>query len=154
MTGKFQFRLQKVLEYKEEMEKQAQLKLVEKELALKTLADRLAALRKELNQLQEEQKNNSETRINLHETIISCRYTDFLGGCIKNQQDRIAYAETEVKNSRESVKEAAKERKTLDVLKESKYKVFSQEIKKTEQKLNDEFALNSYYRHNKAVKNS
>lgn len=153
MIERFQFRLQKVLEYKEEMEKQAQLKLLEKELALKTVADRLAALRKEFNQLQEDQKNNDETHIDLNEAMVSLRYTDFLGGCIKSQRDRVAYAETEVKNSREDVKEAAKERKTIDVLKGKKYKAFSQEVNKKEQKLNDEFALNSYYRRQRAFKN-
>ncbi len=146
MSRGFNFRLQKVLEYRKEKEKQAQRKLSEARVTLMMEEGRLKSLKDDLNSIQITGQGEEDVFLDLQEAISCCHYMDYLDGCIDEQVVRISEKRGVVEKKRSETLERSRDSKVLSTLKEKQYFTFCQDVNLKEQKLSDEFALSAYYR--------
>ncbi|UNC91747.1 flagellar export protein FliJ [Candidatus Contubernalis alkaliaceticus] len=145
MSQGFEFRLKKVLEYREEKVKQAQKSLTEARIILMNEEGRLSSLKDELNNVNITAKGEGNL-LDLQEAITSCRYMDYLDVCICEQQHRVSEKKGVLEDKRCEILERTRERKILSTLEEKQYNLFLKDMDIKEQKLSDEFALSIYNR--------
>lgn len=144
---KFRFRLQKVMEVKEEVEKQRMLELVEAKKCVsqeKEELERLQIRNRECWEKIEERK--TEDRINPVEMNLYYCYLRKLGNEIDLQNNRVQDAENEMEKRRRILLDASKERKILEKLKERKYTAYRSEMLKMEQDFFDDIANTKHSR--------
>ena len=144
---RFQFRLQKVLEYKEEIEKQRMHDLADarEELARQVERyERIQAVREE-NTVSLSRKA-SEKEIHPDEIQAHLRYQRKLEADLSEQNRRVAGAEAHTEKQRQILLEAAKERKTLETLKEQKLLTHRAESDRQERNFFDEVATMRHHR--------
>ncbi|RJX27865.1 MAG: flagellar export protein FliJ [Dethiobacter sp.] len=146
MNGRFTFRLQKVLEYREEREKAAQSKLAGALNSLKESLEELSCLKDELLEVYNGQKTESGGGFDLNGRLLCSLYADYLTGCISSKEQTVQEKEAEVLRERRQLESKMLERKILSRLKEKKRIAFNLENKLNEQKMNDEFAITGFAR--------
>lgn len=144
---KFQFRLQRVMEMKEEVEKQRMVDLAE---VKKRVTRELEALEK----LREEDQNcrahikerGSQKRINPATMDMIYRYLKKLEADIDTQQGKVSDVKDEMEKKRQVLLDAAKERKILEKLKDRKKSDYLSDLSKKEQKTLDEISAVKFSR--------
>jgi flagellar protein FliJ len=146
MDRKFKFRLQKVLEYREHREKQAQRELTGARGLLSEAEAELSTLQEKLKESQKPDSELISNSFNLTHSLVQSRYVMFLSGCINSQNQVVGEKSKEVDSKRLSVAEAVQNRKTLSTLKEKKLESYARELNQQEQKNCDELALFTVYR--------
>ncbi|MCF7802841.1 MAG: flagellar export protein FliJ [Candidatus Marinimicrobia bacterium] len=138
--SKHQFRLQKVLKAKEIKKKVEQRKLAERQQDLETEELEL----KELKQTEQEflsklrQKRLKPTRG--HEIRNDSAYQRQVQKYVEQQDKKVASAQQEVEEQRETLIDATQETEMLDKLKEQDYQKYLQRVNKHEQKRVDELS--------------
>lgn len=139
--GKFNFRLQKLLDLKYQKEEQS--KIVFK----KAQEERLKAEEK-LTSLKDNYKKYSEARVfgTVIEQKITHNYLNALVSCIDEANIELEQKEQTLEQRRKELVEKQIERKTVETLKEKQKINFELETKLVEQKFNDELALYGYIR--------
>ncbi|MBS4021289.1 MAG: flagellar export protein FliJ [Dethiobacter sp.] len=144
MSG-FRFRLQRVLNYREDMEKEAQSILAGARISLQESLTELAGMKYELTEVYNVQKTGSES-LDVNGRLFCARYIDHLSKRISVTEQAVQEKEDKVSEKRSDLETRMLERKMLSSLKERQSTAFNMEIKLSEQKMNDEFALNGYSR--------
>lgn len=144
MSGKFDFRLEKVLTYREGQEKAAQCKLANAQYSLQNALQELSGLRNELTEVFRKQKE--ERGIDVSRRLLSARYAEYLTSCIANAGIAVQAKEAEVKERRKQLEGNMQDRKILSTLKEKKHEAFDKESNLEEQRKSDEFAITSFCR--------
>ena len=142
---KFQFRLQKVKEIKEEIEKQKMQQLAAAQNRVAKEVEKLDVLytnQTECYQRLEELRSNE--KIDCTEMRSCYDFLNRLEQDIANQKIRIARANQEVEKRRLILLEAAKERKILDNLKDRQQKVYMSEIARKEQAVLDDLTITHF----------
>jgi flagellar FliJ protein len=145
---KFRFRLQKVMELKEEIEKQRKLELSE---ARRHLMD-------EKQKLEEMETHNKDCwntverietadRVNPWELVCAHRYMHKLEEEMMWQSGKVLEVEAAFDEKRIKLLEASKERKMLEKLKEKRFSTYRTDADRKEQKILDEFAAMQFTRH-------
>lgn len=139
--GKFNFRLQKLLDLK--FQKEEQSKIVFK----KAQEEKLKAEEK-LASLKESYKKYSEARMfgSVIEQKITHNYLNALTSCIDEANIEVNKKNELLEKRRKELVEKQIERKTVETLKEKQKISFELETKLVEQKFNDELALYGYIR--------
>lgn len=139
---KFVFKLQKVLDYKFEIEEKkkdefvkAQKKLLFEKNKLENLIERKKSA--------VEDKSNYKSKLDYQ---LLLNYIDFMDNKIENQMAEIKKAEDEFAIKKDELIKSTADRKVIERLKEKAKDEFNLEIGQKEQKLNDDFALFSYVR--------
>lgn len=137
MAG-FKFRLEKVLLYKEQLEKEVKSKLAELNAQSKYLKERYASLRQD--ELFQEQKL-SQTPINeMGDRWLLDNYLKALRQDIQQTQKNITMLDAQIENTRKELAEKAKERKIMEKLKEKHFEHYKKEELLKEQRNLDEIA--------------
>ncbi|MCL2610400.1 MAG: flagellar export protein FliJ [Defluviitaleaceae bacterium] len=137
--AKFNFELQPILGFKEQIESQRELEFAkilalvakEKETLKGFYAEKDISIKKFKGEIVSE-KLFPENFIQLN------NYIEHLKKAIERQKDVIMKAEIILEQKRQALIEASKERKTLDKLKENKFEEFKFFEKQGEQKIIDE----------------
>jgi flagellar FliJ protein len=144
--AKFVFKLQPVLnlkQQKEESKKNELGKAIQRlEAEKRTLAGLENSLTAAVNEFNEKTKKTT-----VHELIEYNEYISLLNSKIRTQKENVNNAASYVDKVREELLSAVKERKILEKLKEKKHEEYMTEQKKLEQKTNDEIVS---YKHNES----
>ncbi len=135
---RFEFSLQKVLDYRQRREEQAIRAFAE---AQAQLMHEQAVLHKLLIE-REECLRRSHRRQHLAVDLLDVEqtYLSALEERIELQRERVAEAERVVEEKREALIEAQRERKALERLREKHYEQWRQEMLRAEQKVLDDLA--------------
>ena len=142
----FKFRLQKVLDYKQQVEdtkKQELFHLMkifhEEEKVLIKLHELLL---KKLSEFEEKQQGE----LDILELLFYSGYISRLNGEIEQQREKLKEIARQITQKREEVIAASKERRIMEKLREKKYKEFMKEESRREQKFLDEIGNNAFVR--------
>lgn len=143
----FRFRLQKVMEVKEDFEKKRMAELADAKKLLRIERDKLEDLKNKTAACQDRIKEKHKKKnVNPTEMELYYRYLDKLRHQIEIQFRRVCEASDEMERRRQVLLCASKERKVLEKLRERKYSAFREEMTKKEQDFIDELATTSYVR--------
>ena len=135
---RFEFSLQKVLDYRQRREEQAisafaeaQAKLMHEQAVLrKLLIDREECLR----------RSPRHQHLEVEMLDVEQTYLSALEGRIEAQRERVAEAEKVLEEKRQALMQAQRERKALERLREKHHEQWRQEMLRIEQKALDELA--------------
>ncbi len=144
---KFEFRLQRVLEIKEEVEKQKEREFGEAQKEVFDIIDKIEVLNKQYHQCCEEiaQKTSGEY-VGTIEMQNYYRYIRQIKRDTEWLYKKKREAEAEVERRRVVLIEASKDRKVLENLKERKINLYQHELNRFEQNVIDEVASNQFAR--------
>lgn len=144
---KFIFRLQKVMEYKEDIEKQKMGELAEAENRLMVEIEKLETLKKrEQAYLDEIDVMRQQTVIHPVEIQALYRYIEKLKSMQNAQRVQINKAKKVVEAKRQALVLATQEKKVLEKLKEKQVQAYEAEVARQEQIFFDEIASTKYGR--------
>ncbi|MGC8782900.1 MAG: flagellar export protein FliJ [Armatimonadota bacterium] len=135
---RFEFSLQKVLDYRQRREEQAvraftqaQAQLLHEQAVLhKLVVEREECLR----------RSHRQQRLTVELLDVEQTYLSALEERIEAQRERVAEAEKVLEEKRQALTQAQRERKALERLREKHYEQWRQEILRIEQKALDELA--------------
>lgn len=134
----FKFKLQKVLEFRQQLEEQAMQALARARHACEQEKARLTELRGELENQRAVLKNSAD--LSGAERWLILSYCGALEQDIYNSQSRLHYLELAVTHSQQELVEKAQERKLLENLKERQERINTEQEKFNEQRQLDETA--------------
>ena len=146
MSRTFNFRLQKVLKYREEREKEAQGKLTEARNSLQNSLSELSSLKNQLLDVYSQQRGETGVELNIDDCLCSSRYVEYINSCISKTEEEIREKEEEVREERRQLETKMVERKVLSNLRERQHLVHRKAGDTEEQKMNDEFAVTGFSR--------
>ncbi len=142
----FRFRLQKVLDYKQQVEdtkKQELFHLMkifhEEEKVLRGLHELLL---KKLSEFEEKQQGE----LDILELLFYSGFISRLNGEIELQREKLRQLALQIEQKRGEVIAASKERRIMEKLRDKKYKEFMKEESRREQKFLDEIGNNAFVR--------
>ncbi len=142
----FSFRLQKVLNYKQQVEDQKKQELFH---LLKIFYEEEKVLHR-LNELLLQTLSEFETKqegdLDIQELLFYSAYIARVNREIEAQREKLVKLAHKIEKKRGEVIEASKERKILEQLREKKYKEFQRTEGRREQKFLDEIGNNAYVR--------
>jgi len=136
---KFSFKLQKVIDVKESIEKQKMMELAEAEREVKIEKEKLQKLltkKQRYIELFTEKKENGP--INASDANQFLRYIDKLRKDIEKQKERIEIKIKEAERRRNDLIEIVKDKKILEKLRENKLVDYKKDVIKQEQNFLDE----------------
>ncbi len=140
---RFRYRLQKVLDYREDKEKQFRRELSGAQRSLARAVYELNALQERLALACQQSKMPVPDP---EQYLIMDRYLARLNRDIREQEEVVTACGEEVARKTEAVQNAVRDRKTLGLHREKNYSDFCRSLELQEQKQNDEYALFGYNR--------
>lgn len=133
--AKFNFKLEKVLNYKKTVEdsKKSKFGMVKRKLHEEE------ALLNNFNEYKKSLLNekNNHVKLKVGHLAMYNTYINELNNKIKQQQQKVKETEVELEKAKEEMIIAMQEKKMFEKLKENEYERFSYNLKKQEEKLND-----------------
>jgi len=139
----FQFRLQKVLDYRVHIEDKLKAELAE----LKAIRDFLLAEREEAREKQSAMLTRmAESEFDVTALQLMRLYIERLDREIARKNREIAETEKRIELKRTEVVEASRDRKVMERLRESQERSYRREQLRVEQKMLDELGTNAFHR--------
>jgi len=139
----FQFRLQKVLDYRVHIEDKLKAELAE----LKAIRDFLLAEREEAREKQSAMLTRmAESEFDVTALQLMRLYIERLDREIARKHREIAETEKRIELKRPEVVEARRDRKVMERLRESQERSYRREQLRVEQKMLDELGTNAFHR--------
>ena len=138
--GRFQFRLQKVMQARQFKEEIAKKNLAAAQTALKEdlqFLERLEALHRDA---MIQMEAHIEGQVNVADVLLDIAYISSLSEEIAAQQRKIVQRTEEVERKRQMLVEASKDKKMLERIRERRYLAYLQEANRAEQAVIDEIA--------------
>lgn len=137
----FKFKLQKVLDIKLSNEEESKLKYSKVECEKRLIEEDLKNLRSDYNKY-----SNVKNIEDIVTQKITSNYLNSLSNLIDDTNEKLIRKEEKLREAREDLLNRQIDRKSLEKIKEKKYKLHKKEEDFKEQAINDEFAVFSYYR--------
>lgn len=137
----FKFRLQKVLDIRVKNEDESKIRYSKAQ-------GEKRAVEKELEDLKLSYEKYSDTiaiEDGVERSIVS-NYLGFVSNMIEKTDNELKEKEVLVNEARLELLNNQIERKSIEKLKENKYKIHKKEVDQKEQAINDEFGMYSYFR--------
>ncbi len=137
----FKFRLQKVLDIRVKNEDESKIRYSKAQ-------GEKRAVEKELENLKLSYEKYSDT-IDIEDGVersIVSNYLDFVSNMIEKTGNELKEKEVLVNEARLELLNNQIERKSIEKLKENKYKIHKKQADQKEQAINDEFGIYSYFR--------
>lgn len=137
----FKFRLQKVLDIRVKNEDESKIRYSKAQ-------GEKRAVEKELENLKlsyEKYSDAIDIEDGVERSIVS-NYLDFVSNMIEKTDNELKEKEVLVNEARLELLNNQIERKSIEKLKENKYKIHKKEADQKEQAINDEFGMYSYFR--------
>lgn len=141
MQGRFEFRLQKVLDIRMKEEDQSKMefkKAMEEKRNTEIKLNKLKNSYDKFNKFDEEES--------IIERKLKLNYLKCLNSTINSVNEELNHRNKFVEEKRIILKEKQIDRKTVEILKQKKFEEFEKEQNSIEQKANDEFALYGFIR--------
>ncbi len=142
----FEFRLQKLLEYRENQKKLEQEELARLQREVLAVQQELARLQDEEQRLLEHHQSRQGGNLNILGLIAMENYRCFLQRCHREHMEKLQKAGQALEQQRSVVMGAWRSCRVLSLLRENKQQNYLAEEKNTEQRLNDEMGLNAFMR--------
>lgn len=140
---KFNFRLEKIRKYKEQIERDRKLKLAAEQARLQAEIGRLRQIMGVRTAYFSRYGIRRPGRVNIHQLIIFKRFLDKLASDIKNQRQIIAGLEKQVDLAQKQLLEATRDKKKYDKLKEHRFEDHTLAVMRLENNELDEFGARS-----------
>lgn len=140
MVG-YNFKLEKVLNYKESIENEKKGEYGEVNTKLKRAENKLMKYNNS-KELLISKKNDMSENTSIRDLKMYSEYLKNISIDIKNQENIVSQINLELQEAKEELMKAMQEKKTLEKLKEKGYDEFVKESNKDEEKIIDE--LNSF----------
>ena len=140
----FQFRLQKLLDYREEEKNLAAEELGRRQRELMEIKEELERLQQDEQRLMEHYRGQQGLTINLFALRAVESYRAFLQERLRCKQQELCQCKDKVEQQRQQVVENWKRCQVLEKLREKEQDGYNREENKREQLLNDEISLYSY----------
>ncbi|OQX92265.1 MAG: flagellar export protein FliJ [candidate division Zixibacteria bacterium 4484_95] len=137
---KFNFRLEKIKRYKEQLEQDKKRKLATQQIRCQKEKNKLASLTSKHDKYFSLYGVRKPGRININQLILSKRYIDKLSGDMKNQAKIVSSAQKNVAGAQKALLEASREKKKYEKLKKRKLQSYTEESNRLENKELDEFS--------------
>lgn len=139
----FQFRLQKVLEYRVHLEDTLRTELAELRRERAMLVERREQLETEVA---ERVQRLTAGEFDVLQVKMTTHYVNRLEGLIQHTRQRIAEMDEAIEEKRQALVEASRNRKVMEKLKETAYEEYRAEELRTEQLFLDELATATFNR--------
>lgn len=146
---KFAFSLQTVLDLKRRREEALLEELAKRVRAAGAAEEALKELRAERRRAQGQLRECLRGRVEVERVRTVKEYVSGLDGKIEQQRRVVQRRTEEVKSCRQQVVAAARERQTLDKLRERQWEAHQKEFRREEQAFLDELATQGYARQEK-----
>ncbi|MCC6933482.1 MAG: flagellar export protein FliJ [Deltaproteobacteria bacterium] len=131
---KFNFRLNKVLDYRLTLKKESERELAQRNMRLRELEDEL----KQIVKAQDSTEINSQANMTMAEFSLVEGYLEYLQEKLVAQRELVAQATEAVEEARINYIEKAKESAVLEKLKKKKFEAYREETRRVERKdMND-----------------
>ena len=137
---KFNFSMQKVLEYKEHIENKEKNILMQKRLIHKNLCEELEEIKNKYNALKTDYIKMCSKGVKIREMAIIRSYMAELEKKMEDTLIKIENAEYEIERQINKIVEIAKEKNTLEKLKEKYYSTYLEQKRKGDELFIDELA--------------
>lgn len=137
----FKFKLQKVLDIRLSNEEESKLKYSKVEGEKRSIEEDLKNLRFDYDKY-----SNVENIEDIVTQKITSNYLNSLSNLIDDTNEKLIRKEEKLREAREDLLNKQIDRKSLEKIKEKKYKLYKKEEDLKEQAINDEFSVFSYYR--------
>ena len=137
---KFNFRLERILRFKEQIEQQKRLILADKSRLLKREKAQLVELAAKKESYLRVYSSLFRGKIDVPRLKTTLNYIDRVSGDMVMQARRVVNAETKSEEAKIEVRDSMRDRKKYDKLKERKHKEYDFNINREEQKELDEIA--------------
>ena len=138
MPKPFAFKLDKVLEYRTQLEEQAKAALAQAQAAFDAQRDAVADLRA---RMEAHAAKEAESQKSANDMWLWRQYQQALEGDIAAAEMELSKLELNLHNCRQTAVDRARERKLLDTLKENQAKLHKAEERAREEKEYDEMAI-------------
>ncbi|MEG0641813.1 MAG: flagellar export protein FliJ [Clostridium sp.] len=138
----FKFKLQKVLDYRENVEKQGKEDFANKLMKfnnIKTALNEMILKKKETRD-----KNYISKFKTSNDFIVFQRYVGYLDNSIEEKRNMLSEAERILERARLELIKNTKDKKIIEILKESAFEEYIDNDNRVEQKKLDDIAINSY----------
>ncbi len=142
----FQFRLQKLLDYREDQKNLAQEELARRQRELLKIQEELERLQSEEQRVLEFCREQQLQKIDVFTFSAAESYRLFLQECFRSKQQELLQNQEQVEEQRKTVVESWRGCQVLEKLKEKNLQAYIQEENSKEQKFNDEISLYGYLR--------
>jgi len=143
---KFNFRLQSILDLKEQEEESIKKELANLMQQRQKVEDEINSIINDKKQIQKKLEESEERAINLINALESRKYLNYLQDMVEDLTLKLEYWDEEISKCRKKLLAKTKEKKALAKLKERKYEEYWKRFLAEEQKLNDELATNKFNR--------
>jgi flagellar protein FliJ len=141
MVEGYKFKLQKLLDIREDKEEESKRHFKEAQLQKEKIEDRLSSLKGSYNKYRTSSDHGS-----LVQQKMKHIYLNALNSSIIEAKNELQKKIVVLDEKREALKQRQIERKTVEILKEKQLQAFIKEQALIEQKANDEFALYAFIR--------
>ena len=141
MANRFKFDLQKVLEIREDNEKESVRLFKDSQEAVINAESELRNLNEKYDEYKIIRKNESAAF-----QKIKRNYINSLAGVIKQKEKELLVKKNDLERRRRDLLEKQQEKKTVEIIKNKRYDQFIKEENRKEQVVLDELALYSYFK--------
>jgi flagellar FliJ protein len=150
--ARFQFRLERLLNYRCSLEDEAKRELNLRRLALEEEAARTATLAREAEAAAGYWREQAQARLNLPLLQLTGEYCRLTERRLENQRAVEQQQQQRVEEQRQAVRQAWQQRRVMELLREKAKERFRQEEKLAENRFLDEIVIQSYHRHDDALR--
>ncbi|HHE64872.1 MAG TPA: flagellar export protein FliJ [Bacteroidetes bacterium] len=140
---KFNFRLEKIKKYKEQLEQSQKMKLAKKQASCLIEKNILSSIISTKNRYFSKYGIRVPGKVNVNKLIITKMYIDKLSRDIVNQNEKVTVCEKNVADAQKELLKAMREKKKYDKLKEKHLKAYNKEMIRCETNELDEFGARS-----------
>ena len=141
---KYNFKLEKVLDYRKDKEKIVKQELANVEKKLQEEEERMRYFKTEFQETALNARKEKEEVLNLEGLIMLNNYLSYLDRQIQRQRNVVYQCLEEVSEWKGKAKKAMQDRKALEILKDKGYQGYVEEMKAQERIFNDELGLRGY----------
>ena len=150
---KFNFRLERILQYKGQIEDQKRRALADRMDELEKEQTILLELTSKKEQYQTQYSSLFQGAINVEKLKVTRRFIDKLIREMVNQAKKVIECERKVEVAKANLLEAMRDRKKYENLRQRKYKTYEKDTIRSEQKALDEFGGHATSRRAVAMEN-
>lgn len=140
---KFSFSLNKVLDYKTQIEDSLRSEHAEAVKAVNEKEEKIQSMEDSYYRKIQELNDTKKNKCSIKELCIYEDYLSYSSQQIRREKDRLVTLQKKEQEEREEVIEAKKERRSIDLLKDKKKKEYDALAQKEEERFIEEFVVNS-----------
>lgn len=140
---KFSFSLNKVLDYKTQIEDSLRSEHAEAVKAVNEKEEKIRSMEDSYYRKIQELNDTKKKKCSIKELCIYEDYLSYSSQQIRREKDRLVILQKKEQEKREEVIDAKKERRSIDILKDKKKKEYDALVQKEEERFIEEFVVNS-----------